>query len=144
VRHIARRLRPEALDDLGLASALRNLSERIGSQAKLPIARSLDPKLPPLSGDAELVVYRVAQEALTNVVRHSGASRADLRLTRSERGVLLTVADDGRGMDGSAEGGGIAGMRERALLVGASFDIIESPTGGAEVRLDVVAKEPGH
>ena len=101
------------------------------------MTRRFDPELPELSADAELVVYRVAQEALTNVVRHSGAKRADLELRRSRHGVLLTVGDDGSGMDGSSEGGGITGMRERALLVGASLDVGTSASGGAEVRLHV-------
>jgi two-component system sensor histidine kinase UhpB len=141
VRRIARRLRPEALDDLGLTSALRNLADRIASQARVQVTRHLSADLPPLSDDTELVVYRVAQEALTNVVRHSGASRAVLRLEPSGRGVLLTVSDDGRGMNGSLEGGGITGIRERALLVDGALAVTEGALGGVEITLDVAAEQ---
>ena len=76
VRRIARRLRPEALDDLGLASALRVLGERVAEHSELEVDVHVQPGLPEFSGDEELVLYRVAQEALTNVARHAAARRA--------------------------------------------------------------------
>src|SRR4051795_10697341 len=107
IRRIARELRPEALDDLGLPSALAALTERFARQARIEIDLHLDPELPRLSREAELVIYRVAQEALTNIARHSGAATAELRLQRSgpDR-VTLTVADAG--------GGGPAGGATRS------------------------------
>lgn len=139
VRRIARQLRPEALDDLGLRSALTALSDELGRSAGLPIDRHLEGGLPELDPALELVIYRVAQEGLTNAVRHSGAERIELRLEQAPGVVLLRVLDDGRGMNGQlpARGGGIRGMRERALLVGADFDLHPRGDGGLEVRLSV-------
>ena len=92
-----RRLRPEALEDLGLQSALAALATAIGEQAKLRIERRLEPRLP-LSQEQELVVYRIAQEALTNVARHAEAAQVHLNLERASEHVVLTVRDDGRGL----------------------------------------------
>ena len=138
VRRIARRLRPEALDELGLNSALAALATAIGEQARIRIERRLQPDLP-LSQDEELVVYRVAQEALTNVARHAGASRAELELRRRAGRTVLVVRDDGRGVTPRAltSSNGIRGMRERALLIGADFSIHSPDDGGTEVRLSL-------
>jgi len=140
---VAGRLRPAALDDLGLASALAGLTERCSEQAPFPIARSLAKDLPPLSPETELVLYRIAQESLTNALRHADASRVDLSLSGTPTGVALTVSDDGRGLNGAVEGPGIAGMRERAILVGADFEVLERPGGGTEVRLEVAREGLG-
>jgi len=140
VRRIARRLRPEALDDLGLPSALRVLAEQIAEQAGLQVDVIVQPSLPQLGPDAELVVYRVAQEALTNVARHAGARRAELRLERASGRTRLLVDDDGRGLgDEAAAGSGIHGMRERAVLIDASLRIdgAGSRLGGALVTLEL-------
>ena len=138
VRRIARQLRPEALEDLGLQSALAALATAFGEQARVRIERRLDPG-PPLSEEQELVVYRVAQEALTNVARHAGATTAELRLHRTDDQVVLAVRDDGRGLPPAAlpSSHGIRGMRERAMLIGAQLAIAEPPAGGTEVRLSI-------
>jgi two-component system, NarL family, sensor histidine kinase UhpB len=142
VRRISRELRPEALDDLGLASAIVALTERFSQGAGLQVRRVLDRELPPLSEEAELVIYRVAQEALTNVARHAGADRAELSLTSADGRLVLRVADEGRGFDSQlVEGGGLRGMRERAVLVGAQLAFSRGPGGGAEVRLSVPVGE---
>jgi two-component system sensor histidine kinase UhpB len=123
VRALARRLRPEALDDLGLLPALATLTTTIQQSSGLRITRTLDREVAEALGpDEELVVYRVAQEALTNVVRHAGARHAAVVLARTEDAVILEVTDDGRGIGGS-EGAGLRGMRERALLIGAQLDV---------------------
>ncbi len=137
VRNIAQRLRPEALDDLGLRSALTHLAERIAGQTELRVGRQLDADLPELSHDAELVVYRVAQEGLTNAVRHSHASSVNLQLERRGRKVRLRVIDDGSGLNGATEGAGITGMRERALLIDADLQVKTRDEGGVEVRLEI-------
>jgi two-component system sensor histidine kinase UhpB len=139
LRRIVERLRPEALDDLGLHSALVSLTDRVAEQSGLTVTRRLDPGLPPLDPDCELVIYRIAQESLTNVIRHAEATSAELRLERSPDGVRLSVTDDGIGLgDGPTEdASGIRGMRERALLVSASLTLDESPHGGAQVTLEV-------
>jgi two-component system, NarL family, sensor histidine kinase UhpB len=137
VRLIARRLRPEALDHLGLPSALAALTNSLRGASGLTIKRSIDPSLPALSSDVELVLYRVAQEALTNVVRHAGCDQARLVLRPVAGGVQLEVADAGHGFvpDVAAEGAGIRGMRERALLVGAELEIESEPGAGTSLRL---------
>jgi len=140
VREIARRLRPEALDELGLRSALATLAQRNARHGNLRIVWRLDRDLPTLEGDRELAVYRVAQESLTNILRHADASNVSLRLTGSETAVELIVSDDGRGLRGAAAGNGIKGMKERALGVGGRLDVRGRPGGGTEVRLLVPAQ----
>jgi two-component system, NarL family, sensor histidine kinase UhpB len=143
VRRIVRRLRPEALEDLGLQSALAALATAIGERARLRIERRLESRLP-LSQEQELVVYRIAQEALTNVARHAEAAQVHLNLERASEHVVLTVRDDGRGLPSEAfrSSEGIRGMRERAMLIGAQLTIAEPPSGGTEVRLSIPLVEP--
>jgi two-component system, NarL family, sensor histidine kinase UhpB len=133
VRAIARNLRPEALDDLGLAAALRQLcveAERTG----LLVDRRITPGLR-LGPDAEVVVYRVAQEAVTNVLRHARAERIWLTLHRDGDSTILRVQDDGCGVGGAPPGGGVRGMRERALLVGGTLEVTDAHGGGTAVTL---------
>jgi two-component system sensor histidine kinase UhpB len=145
IRRIARELRPEALDDLGLPSALAALTERFARQARLEIDLHIEPELPNLSREAELVIYRVAQEALTNVARHSGSSTAELRLERAGADrVSLTVADAGRGLPTDATaGGGMQGMAERASIVEAALTFDRRNGAGTEIRLDVPVEAEG-
>ena len=139
VRRIAVELRPEALDDLGLASALAVVCERFSAQLDLDVVPYVAPDLPPLPAEVELVVYRVAQEALTNVARHSASSRADLTLTRIGARLVLRIRDYGLGLPADGvPGTGMRGMRERAALIGASLAIGNRvPEAGCEVRLEV-------
>jgi two-component system sensor histidine kinase UhpB len=139
VRAVARRLRPEALDDLGLRSALLALAARMDDAAGVDVAVRIDPRLPSLAHDVELVIYRVVQESLTNVVRHAGAEHARVELRQDEGGVVLGVSDDGGGFDVSARhrGEGLRGMRERALLVGGALTVDSRPGAGTRVRLIV-------
>jgi len=142
VRRIARELRPEMLDQLGLVSALTELSRKFAASS-LRIERRFADDLPPLSDEAELTVYRVAQESLTNVARHAQASRVEVALERGAGSVVLRVVDDGRGMDEAAAAanghGGLRGMRERAVLVGGALAVKRGREGGVEVRLEVPA-----
>ncbi|MFM9371965.1 HAMP domain-containing sensor histidine kinase [Streptomyces sp. Da 82-17] len=145
IRRIARRLRPGVLEELGLASALRALAAENSTPDRLTVRHDLDADLPQLGPDEELVLYRVAQESLTNIVRHSGARHARLSLRRGTAGsagtLTLSVRDDGRGIGGAAEGAGIRGMRERALLIGADLTVGPGPDGGTEVRLRAPLRE---
>jgi two-component system sensor histidine kinase UhpB len=140
VREIARRLRPEALDELGLRNALAALAKRLAVHGGIRIATQLDPELPPLDRDAELVVYRVAQESLTNVLRHAEASTAVVALAARDGEVELVVSDDGRGVNGVAAGNGIKGMKERALALRGDVEVTSSSLGGTEVRLSISAR----
>jgi len=145
VRRIARELRPEMLEQLGLVSALTALSTNFADVSGIKVERRFDADLPPLSDEAELAVYRVAQEGLTNIARHSGARNVELVLEAGPSSVTLRLADDGRGLDGAepANGGGMRGMRERALLVGGVLAIKAGRGGGLEVRLEVPAEGGG-
>jgi two-component system sensor histidine kinase UhpB len=140
VRRIVRQLRPGVLQDLGLVSALNALSTGFAERTGLHVERRFEADLPPLSGDAELAVYRIAQESLTNAARHARASRVEMALQRTDTGVLLRIADNGQGLDGTApEGGGIRGMRERALHISGDLTIAPRPEGGTVVRFAVPA-----
>ena len=138
LRRISYELRPAALDDLGLASALASLCTAVGRRAGIEVAHDIDRPLPELPRDAELAVYRIAQEALTNAVRHSGCSRIAVRVTAEADALVLLVADDGCGVEGDPRsGGGIRGMRERALTVGGRLSLGKAAAGGTEVLLRV-------
>ena len=137
VRRVARQLRPEALDDLGLAPAVGALAAAFADRTGIVVRRRIDDDLPPLTKEAELALFRVAQESLTNAARHSDTSRVDLSLEAAGHHVLLRVRDHGSGLDGARPGSGIRGMRERALLVGGDLTIAEARGGGIEVRLEV-------
>lgn len=135
---LARQLRPTALDDLGLAAAIAGQVEQLrrsGLEAEL----GAEGDFSDLNGDVQLVVYRVAQEALTNAARHSEAQRIAVSLRRAGREVELKVSDDGRGFafEQSERGLGIGGMRERALLIGAELTIESRPDRGTTIRLTV-------
>ena len=124
VRRIARRLRPGVLEELGLVSALTSLAAEFaahtGLRVRPPLRRRTCPRW---TTRPSWCIYRVAQEGLTNIARHAEATprRSDPAPAR-RAGVELRVRDDGRGLGGAPEGAGIRGMRERALLVGATLD----------------------
>jgi two-component system sensor histidine kinase UhpB len=137
VRDIAGRLRPEALDDLGLRNALRALVASVARDARLDVTPEIDPDLPSLTPEQELVVYRVAQEALTNAVRHADADALRVSLRQGNGAVVLRIEDDGRGFDPAlvSTASGIRGMRERALLVRARLEVDSAPGQGTAVIL---------
>jgi two-component system sensor histidine kinase UhpB len=140
VRRIASRLRPEALEDLGLQSALSALATTFAEQTGLPVDRDLDAEVE-LSTEQELVVYRVAQEALTNVARHAGAEHVAISLRRDGGATVLRVRDDGRGLPPGAmsSSNGIRGMRERAMLIGGRLTLGSPDGSGTEVSLRLPA-----
>jgi two-component system sensor histidine kinase UhpB len=139
VREIAQGLRPPALDEFGLRASLVALAVGFGERSGLRVRQRIDTDLPALEREAELAVYRVAQEAMTNVVRHARAERVELKLQRRDGAVVLTVRDDGCGIEPGhlRSATGVAGMRERALLVGGSLNVSGSPATGTDVQLRV-------
>jgi two-component system, NarL family, sensor histidine kinase UhpB len=138
VRRLAQELRPELLDHLGLASALAELASAFEQRTHVGVQRQLERDLPPLDPQAELVFYRVTQESLTNVARHAQATQVLLALERGQGSVVLRVIDNGQGFEPEhVEGGGLRGIRERALIVGGAVAIKPGPDGGVEVRLEV-------
>jgi two-component system sensor histidine kinase UhpB len=136
VREITHGLRPEPLEDFGLRGALVSLASTLADRTRLRVRRELAP-LPSLAPERELVVYRVAQEALTNVARHADAREVLLAAAPEGDMMVLTIRDDGVGMRGAAAGTGIQGMRERALLADGTLDIGDVAPSGTEVRLAV-------
>lgn len=144
VRRIATELRPEALDDLGLGSALLALCDRLEAGGHVRIERGVARGLSPLPPEQELVVYRIAQEALTNALRHSGSGELQLEFAAEPGAVVLSVTDRGRGFAGAREGGGgLRGMRERARLIGAELSVGEVVGGGVEVSVRVATGPAG-
>lgn len=140
VRRIATELRPEMLADLGLASALTALGESFARRTGIHLEGEIEANLPALTEETELALYRVAQEALTNVARHSGSQRADLALSNGRGHLTLRVRDYGHGIGDrrAITGNGIRGMRERAMAVGATLDIGPPPEGpGSQVTLEL-------
>ncbi|WP_037666974.1 ATP-binding protein, partial [Streptomyces afghaniensis] len=107
VRRLARRLRPGVLDDLGLVSALISLTEDFATHTGLQVTRRFDADLPALGPETELVLYRVAQESMTNVARHADATQVSVALRHTDDHVVLAVTDDGCGIEAPREGAGI-------------------------------------
>jgi PAS domain S-box-containing protein len=137
-------LRPTALDDLGLRAALANYvqdwSQRVGVSAELHTAGLLDERL---DTEAETTLYRIAQEALTNVARHAHAGSVDVILERRGDSVMLIVEDDGVGFEAGAHrrghGFGLIGMQERAALVGATLEIESAAGKGTTILVRMAA-----
>jgi signal transduction histidine kinase len=145
VDHLVWALRPSALDDLGLRAALANYvndwSARVGIGAELHTSGLMDERLPT---EAETALYRIAQEALTNVARHSRARNVEVILERRPDYVLLIVEDDGVGFDPaeaetSKQGFGLLGMQERAALVGATLQIESETDRGTTILVRMAA-----
>ncbi len=123
LRRVSYELRPAALDELGLRSAVETLCMGVERRSGIRVECSVDQDLPLLGDTVELALYRVIQEALTNAVRHARCGVVDVRLTHDREGVRLIVADDGIGMAAARPGGGIRGMRERAHMLGGTLRI---------------------
>jgi two-component system, NarL family, sensor histidine kinase UhpB len=142
---LARQLRPTALDDHGLVAALRT---HVREQDRHGPARAsfwADPRVEDLPSEVQVVIYRVAQEALVNAARHSGATRIEVSLEGGGSLVSLLVNDNGSGFAFAEEGKGLglSGMRERALLVGGRLEIDSRPGKGTTVKLQVpIHREP--
>ena len=142
-RALSRQLRPQILDDLGLEAALRwlarSFAESHGLEVRLDLAG-----MPTLDGDAATLVFRVAQEGLTNVAKHAGATLARLSLKASGAHAVLRLSDDGRGCDtaqalrsgSEGQGSGLGGMRDRASVFGAQLRVLSDPGAGFTLELE--------
>jgi PAS domain S-box-containing protein len=150
VRDLALDLRPAVLDDLGLSAALRWYMDRFARDARIETHVSID-AVPHLQPEVQTASFRVAQEALTNVVRHAHARHVWLDLHFLAEGLELRVRDDGIGFDAGvarqrATAGismGLLGMQERISLVGGEFEVRSMPGAGTEVRARFVVREKG-
>ncbi len=137
MRTLLLELRPAALADANLADLLKQLAEAVTGRARIPIELRLEGCGEPPT-DVRIALYRISQEALNNVAKHSGASHATLSLACDEEEFRLVVEDDGAGFDPGAGGGGQLGlgiMRERAAAVGAILEIVSKPGEGTTVRV---------
>jgi signal transduction histidine kinase len=146
VHSLAYQLHPSVLEELGLAEALRTECERLGRQGRLDVSVKLDSVPNAVGRDAALCLFRVAQEALNNVVRHAGARSATVDLRAMDGGLLLAVRDDGVGFDPASPGTGrslgLASMRERVQLVNGTLDV-ESALGQGTAVVAWVPVEGG-
>jgi PAS domain S-box-containing protein len=137
IHTLAYQLHPSVLKELGLAEALRTECERVGRQGPLAISMELDAPPAGVGKDAALCLFRVAQEALNNVVRHARARSASIVLRAMDGGLLLAVRDDGTGFDpgraGRGRSLGLAGMRERLRVVNGTIDIESAPGHGTAI-----------
>lgn len=136
-RELSRLLRPAILDDLGLEPALRWLARSLGESAQIEITLEIEP-LPPLDGELQTLLYRVAQEALNNTAKHAQAGNVLLRLVTRAGRVQLQVVDDGHGCDPEqalrSGGSGLGGMRERLRLYGGGLELHSAPGTGTRLR----------
>jgi len=139
VRRLAVELRPKALDDFGLVPAIERLVETFREHTGLEV--HLEPQLGAerLPSDVETTLYRITQEALTNVVKHAQARHVSIVLTRREGSVAAVIEDDGRGLGSADDSGGLGllGMRERIALVGGRLEVESSPGSGTTLSIEV-------
>jgi signal transduction histidine kinase len=140
VRALAVQLRPKALDDFGLVAALERLTQTFSEASGVRVdleARLGEARLP---AEVETTLYRIVQEALTNVVKHAGASNVSILLVRRDGAATLVIEDDGRGFDvdaARADGLGLVGMRERVALHDGRLTLESTPTGGTTLVVEV-------
>ena len=150
VRRLALELRPPALDDLGLREALDDLAQRIADSTSINVNLEVDGLRARLSPEIELVLYRVAQEAMTNVVKHAAARSVKVTVSRADGQVHLTIDDDGIGFDPTLAtarddrglGLGLFGMEERVALVGGTLAIRQLIPNGTRVIATVPIDMP--
>ncbi|MCX5689398.1 MAG: sensor histidine kinase [Planctomycetota bacterium] len=147
-RRMARGLSPSVLNDFGLAAAADRVCEDVEAASGIHVRRDLRTQGMRFDHAVELAAYRVLQEALTNAVKHSQATRIDVSLTHVDGEISLTVSDNGQGMNqdapvahGTGNGLGLAGMRERITLLGGSFGVTTTPARGTTLRATLPAKE---
>lgn len=131
-------LRPAALDDLGLVPAIRSYLDDWAQRSGIELQLTIQNPVGRLPSDLEIILYRVVQEGVTNIARHSHARTARIMLDHIGRSVLLTIADDGDGIDLAAHRGdglGLAGMRERVEMAGGHWQIISAPAAGTRILI---------
>ena len=145
-RRALQALRASPLEDLGLGLALRDLARSAATRASLRLDLDVENHLENLAPEVEQCIYRVAQEALTNVARHADAKSLRVSLRHEAEGLTLTIADDGRGFDPAAVNSaryGLRGLHERAELVGATLHVTSALQEGTTVRLVIPTAEAG-
>ena len=141
VRQISHELHPALLHEAGLPAALSSYCEEFSKVRGLPVSCKTDESVKELSSGAALCLYRIAQEALGNAAKHSQAQKIEVRLTRSDNRVFLSVSDDGVGcvpdQFGKSGGLGLINMRERVLYLRGTFEFDSAPGRGTKVRVTI-------
>jgi len=145
IRELSSNLRPAMLDDLGLVPTLRWYTKRCEKRVNIPITLEVSGLKERLPAEIETALYRIVQEALTNVTRHARASHVHLEVRLRGANVLAQIRDDGCGFDmihvlgqeSSKSGTGLVGMRERAVLLGGTFKIHSEPGAGTQVSIEI-------
>jgi len=150
IRKVIAALRPSDLDDLGLVPALSAYARNRLTEAGVAVESHLERPARRLSPDAETTVFRIAQEAMNNIVRHAQAQHAIVSFAQRDGSVVLSVQDDGLGFDparvhpnGHGDGLGLLGMKERAALLGGQFELVSRPGAGTSVRVSIPVGESG-
>ena len=142
IRRLVYELRPPTLDELGLVGAVREAAAQ-RSVDGLPVSVEAPEELPPLPAAVEVAAYRITQEAMTNVVRHAGATRCEVRIAMDYATLLLEISDDGRGIGADRGSGvGLHSMRERAEELGGSLGVESIPDGGTRVYASLPVARP--
>ena len=146
VRDVATALRPPILD-AGISSAIEWQARRFEARSHIPCLVQVPEQLPPLSAAKEVGLFRILQEALTNVLRHADAQTVELTLSVEGRELCLTISDDGRGFEptaGRSTSFGLVGMRERVLMLGGTLDLHSEPGEGTTlaVRVPLIQRQP--
>ena len=144
IRRVMNDLRPALLDDLGLMPAIQSLATDVRDRGGLAVDVELPESVPRLAPEAELALFRAAQEALANVIRHADASRVTMRLSVGNRALRLVITDDGRGLPPHAAGAvdpvsrlGLAGMRERIAALGGQASVAAARPHGVTVSVEL-------
>jgi signal transduction histidine kinase len=135
-------LSPAVVERLGLAAALRQLAARFGKRHPARVEVRMPAKFPEVSREGREVIYRVAQESLQNVLKHSGASRVKLLLRTADKSIRLSIQDDGSGFSSETASSkpqsfGLAGMRDRASVLGGSLQVASVPGKGSRILLEL-------
>lgn len=149
VQEFARNLRPAALDDLGLISALRSYLRGVTERTGLRFSLSASAQMEKLESDKRTALFRIVQEAVTNIIRHANASDVKVSIRKQRGAVSMTIQDNGKGFEVEKIGAsdvakrlGLLGMRERVELVGGSLSVESTPGQGTTVRADVPRRMP--
>jgi signal transduction histidine kinase len=142
VKQIAYNLRPYHLDKLGLATSIQAMTTRLGASSKIEFSVNVPSMQGVVPKDQEINVYRIVQESLNNIVKHSDATRASIDIARQGTDLVITIADNGKGFDAKAarpatigSGFGLAGVSERVGMVGGRHSIVSSPGQGTTVTI---------
>jgi signal transduction histidine kinase len=146
-RRLAHNLHPQHLEQIGLAEALDAMVDRVAKATNIQFDRLIEPVDGVFEPEAAVHVYRIIQEALNNIMKHSGASKARVELIRDLKQVLLTIDDNGKGLKHprtngrSPAGVGVSEMEERARILGGDLELLPSPNGGTRLQARIPIRE---